>query len=347
ALDWSVFRANDAGIGLCLLAEIAWPDHLTTPQEAIHWFDAAAKLVDASTDAVTTAKVLSHHAFLEWIVGRTIFQREETATAALAAARVSSKPDAIARALSELGSIFRDGGRFEEASAMFSEAYQTPESLTKPTANAVLRNWAITDLQRGDVDMARRRFNEVAGRERPGSEAHASALLNLGELEFATGSFKAARAAARQAKETFARLGTAPLALVVCNLAAYAMADDDLDEARVLLREALHLLKRSGARWMTTALEHHAVLAGLEGDHENATAIIGFADARYVDNAKRQRTEKYGYERLMRVLTQIYNEEELARRMSAGAQLTEQQVLELAAAISQSTAQILTPGASR
>ena len=37
--------------------------------------------------------------------------------------------------------------------------------------------------------------------ERPGSEAHASALLNLGELEFAAGNIERARAAAREAEK--------------------------------------------------------------------------------------------------------------------------------------------------
>ena len=181
--------------------------------------------------------------------------------------------------------------------------------------------------------------------ERPGSEWHGSALLTLGELEFAVGNFEAARAAAIKARETFAHLNTAPLALALCNVAAYAMAVDDFDEARAALREALQLLKQSGARWMTTALEHHAVLGGLAGDHERAAAIVGFTDAAY-DDASRQRTEQYGYDRLMRALSAAYDASELARRMSAGAGLTEEQVLELAAAISQHTARSQAAGAA-
>ncbi len=46
---------------------------------------------------------------------------------------------------------------------------------------------------------------------------HASALLNLGELEFAVGNFESAEAAAKRAKEIFDEINTAPLALVVCN----------------------------------------------------------------------------------------------------------------------------------
>jgi predicted ATPase/class 3 adenylate cyclase len=341
ALDWTIFRDHDSATGLRLLAGLEWPELLTTPQEAISWFDAAMKLGGATGEGVTKVRVLRHYVRLEWLVGRPIAQSEATAREAVSAARASSDPDEIARALSNLGSIYRDAGRFDDAEAMFSEAYQAPQTLSASAVNAVLRNWAISDLQRGDVETARRRFTEVARRERPGSEAHASALLNLGELEFAVGNVEAARAAAGKARETLAHLTAAPLALVVCNLAAYAMAVDDFDAARELLREALQLLRRSGARWMITALEHHAVLAGLVGDHERAAVLVGFTEAHYAGNDTRQRTEQHGYERLMRLLAQIYDEEALTERMSAGARLKDEQALEHAAAISQETSQTL------
>ncbi|HVS46378.1 MAG TPA: GAF domain-containing protein [Verrucomicrobiae bacterium] len=346
ALDWSIFRGNDSAIGLSLLAGIELPELLTTPQEAIQWFEAARPLLDTPGNELTKAKVLRHSVLLEWIVGRPIDRREETATQALAVALRSSDPNEIARARSNVGGIFRDAARFDEADAMFSQAYHAPQELSALTTNAVLRNWAVSDLQRGNVDMARQRFTEVAARERPGSEWHGSALLNLGELEFAVGNYDAARETARKARETFARLNTAPLALALCNLAAYAMAVDDFEEARDCLGEALRLLKQSGARWMIDALEHHAVLGGLVGDHERAAAIVGFTDARHTSSEARQRTEQYGYERLMRALSQVYDEDALAQRMSAGARLTEEQVLELAAAISQRIAQIQAAGAA-
>jgi predicted ATPase/Flp pilus assembly protein TadD len=246
ALDWSIFRGNDTAAGLTLLAGIEWPELLTTPQEAIHWFDATAKLVDGPGDAVTVARVLRHRAALEWLVDRSIAQREETATLELAAARAASDPDEIARALATLGACYRDAGRFDDAEVCFSEAYQAPQELGALALNQVLRNWAVTELQRGDLEVARRRFTEVAGRERPGSEGHASALLNLGELEFAVGNFDGARAAAGRAQEAFAQLNASLLTLAVCNLAAYAMAVDDFDEARDSLREALQLVRLSG-----------------------------------------------------------------------------------------------------
>jgi predicted ATPase/Tfp pilus assembly protein PilF len=334
ALDWAIVARSDVAAGLNLLAHFEWPELVTTPQEAIAWYDAAAALVDAAVDGAIAARVLRHLVRLEWLVGRPISEREKTAIGAVAVARQSSDPNEIARALANLGSCYRDAGRFDEAESIFLQAYQTPETLSAIALNHVLRTWAVTNLQHGDLDAARRRFTEVAQRERPGSEAHASALINLAELEFAMGNVASARAAAAQAKETLARLRAAPLALVMCNLAAYAMAVDDLTDARDLLREALRLLKKSGARWMVTALEHHALLGALQGDHERAVALLGFTESRYAESGKRERTEQHGYERLTRLLSQIYDEEEMTSRLNEGARLGDDEALEYAAAIS-------------
>jgi predicted ATPase/class 3 adenylate cyclase len=334
ALNWAIVARSDAGAGLTLLAHFEWPELVTTPQEAVAWFEAGAALIDAAENNEIRARVLRHLARLQWLVGRPIAEREKTALGAVAVARASADPNEVARALTNLGSCYRDAGRFEEAESTFSQAYEAPERLSAITLNHVLRNWAVTNLQRGDLDAARRRFTDVAQRERPGSEAHASALLNLGELEFAMGNVEAARATAGKARETLARLHAAPLALVICNLAAYALAVDDLADARDLLHEALRLLKKSGARWMIAALEHHALLGALQGDHERAAVILGFTEAHYAQRGRRERTEQQGYERLIDLLSQRYGQEELSRRRNEGARLEDDQALERAAAIS-------------
>jgi predicted ATPase/class 3 adenylate cyclase len=336
ALNWAIVERNDAAAGLNLLAHFEWPELVLTPQEAIVWFEAAVELIDAAADDVIRARVLRHLVRLKWFVGRPISERVETALEGVTVARRSEGANEIARALANLGSCYRDAGRLDEAESIFSEAYQEPERLSAITVNHVLRNWAVSDLQRDDLEAARRRFTEVAERERPGSEAHASALLNLGELEFAMGNVEAARAAAGKARETLARLRAAPLSLVICNLAGYALAVDDLADARELLREALRLLKKSGAGWMLAALEHHALLGVLQGDHELAAALLGFTEARYTEKGERERNERQGYERLVERLSQIYDQEELTRRRKEGARLRDDQALEHAAAISRS-----------
>ncbi len=333
ALEWSVVNRRDPASGLVLLSHLEWPELVTTPHEAVRWYDAVAEIEGIDADALTHARVMRHHVRLEWLVGRATAHRERRAGDAAAAARRSGDLNEKAHALALLGSVYRDGRRFDEAERAFAEAYEDAATLAPVALNALLRNWAVASLQRGDVETARRRFTEVAARERAGSEAHASALLNIGELEFAIGNVAAAREAAAQARAAYERLNTAPLGLAICNLAAYAMAVDELGEARQLLREALRIMRQTGARWTLTALEHHALLAGLSGDAERAALLAGFTSAQYAGDDTRQTTERIGYERLMRLLNERYNETELAERMAAGSRLTEEQALECAASI--------------
>jgi predicted ATPase/class 3 adenylate cyclase len=338
AIDWAIFQKREPGIGIALLADMEWPELLTSPHEALQWYEAALDLADILPDRIVHSRLLRHCVVLEWLVGRPIAAREQTALRAVEAARSANDANEMARALANLGGVYRSCGRFDEADKAFTEAYASPEPLSRITTNAVLRTWAVTDLQRGNVDLARRRFSEVARLERPGSEGHASALLNLGELEYAAGNLETARQAARQAKESYVHLRSIYLVLALSNLAAYAIAADDLVDAREHLREALRLQSKSGASWLGKVLEHHALLAVLVGESERGALLAGFTDALYRSRGDvREHTERRGYERLMHLLAQAHAAEELLRWMNAGAELTGEQALAHAAAIHEAT----------
>ena len=334
AIEWTIFQGNGRDVGLSLLADMEWPELITNGREALRWYEYAAELVDAMPDSFVYARILRHYAVLEHQAGRPVTACERTALRAVEVARATSDANEIARALATLSACYRSAGRFDEAERNLREAYESPESLSRITANTVLRVWAVTDLQRGEIDLARRRFSEVVRLERPGSEAHASALLNLGELEFATGHVERARAAAQQAEATYARLNSVYLVLLSSNLAAYAMAAGDIEAARDHLRDALDSHGKSHSGWLHMALENHALLAALLLDHERAAALVGFTEAQYGSRGEvRQYTERYGYERLMALLREVYSAHELACRMNEGACLTEEQALAHAAAI--------------
>jgi predicted ATPase/class 3 adenylate cyclase len=334
AIDWTIVRRHDPATGLALLAALEWPELVVTPQEALGWFEAAAACVDADTNAIVHSRILRHCVLLEWLEGRPLGQLEQTALHAVEIAKKTGDANEIARALANLGACYRSAGRFEEADSTFADAYEAPQLLTRITANAVLRLWAVTDLQRQNVERARQRFSQLVSLERPASEAHASALLNLGELEFAVGNTEAARDSARRAKETYQRSNSVYLVLVSSNLAAYALAAGDIKDARTHLREALTLQRSAGGGWLAAVVENHALFAATLGEHERAVLLAGFGDAQYASRGEvRQHTENWGYERLRTLLANAYAADELARQMGAGARLTEEQALELAAAI--------------
>lgn len=334
AIEWTLGRSHDPALGIALLAQLEWPQILTTPQEALRWYERAAAERDAMPDAIAHARILRHCVLLEWLAARPLAQRGETVERGVAVAKASNDPDEVARALASLGGWHRSAGRFDEAEAAFVEAYADSEHLSRLAANAVLRIWAVTDLQRGNVEVARQRFVEVVQSERPGSEAHASALLNLGELEYAVGNLDAAREAARHARETYTPIGSPYLVLVLANLGAYAMAADDLEDARKYLREAIKVQRRSARGWLCTVVEQHALLAALHLEHERAAILAGFAEAWYQARGEvRQYTERSGHERLVKLLAEAYRREELESLSNAGARLTDEEALEAAAAI--------------
>ncbi|MBV8724336.1 MAG: adenylate/guanylate cyclase domain-containing protein, partial [Candidatus Eremiobacteraeota bacterium] len=322
AIEWTIFKENDPALGRSLLADLEWPELITTPQEALTWFEAAAAGGGAAENALLYSRLLRHCVLSGWLVGRPVPSLEEIIRRELDAAIAAGDANETARALANLGACYRSDGRFAEAEKAFAEAYAAPQSLSRITANAVLRLWAVTDLQRGNIEDARTRFSQVAQLERHGSEAHASALLNLGELEFAAGNIEAARDAAQRAKSAYVSLNSVYLVLVLSNLGGYALAAGDLAAAREALHEALMLQRKSGSGWVLSVLEHHALLAATIEDFEGASLLAGFTARQYdLRGEVRQYTERRCYERLTALLSEFYSGSELSARTSEGARL--------------------------
>ena len=333
AIDWALTQRHDPGTGIELLANLEWPETLTAPHEALRWYELAARETDEMPSELAHARILRHAVVLAWLVGRPVSDRMETARRAVEIAKQSGDPDEIAGALKNLGASYSSAGEFDAADAAFVEAYGDSERLARITRNTVLRTWAAVDAYRGNMGAARRRFLEVASTERPGSEAHASALVNLGELEYLVGSLDAAREAAGRARATYAALGSAYLVLVIANLAAYALAANDLEDARKWLREAIEMRDRSG-RWLVNVLDHHALLAALQGDCEKAATLLAFTDAHYRSRGEvRQQTELRSRERLAGLLAQAYDASELERIVATGSTLSQEQALAIAVTI--------------
>ncbi len=333
----AAFRSDgDPGAGLRMLTHLELAPLIVTPQESSRWFSAGVSALRGDENPAVASRVLNSHAYALWYAGASLKERFATAERMVAVATASGDPELIVPALTRVASCLSDSGRLEEAAAKYLEAGERAAGCSSKTVASLQRSWGVNDLQRGDFESARRRFTRVTELEGPGSEGRGSALLNLAEVEFACGDSEAALQSARQARQIFGKLNAPWLALLACNLGAYALAADRLDEATEALREALDLLVKSGAAWLTTALEHHALLAALRNDNERAALLLGYTQEHYrLTGKQRQTTELRGFTRLSQLLQERLAADELERLLSTGAAQKEGDALSNALAVQQ------------
>lgn len=154
AFDWTIVQKHDPATGIALLAHLEWPEIITSPQEALRWYERAAEEKAAMPSDVAHARILRHKVLLQWVAGRPLADRLAAAQLELEVARRSGEPNEIARALSDLGACYQHVHQFDEAVALFAEAYVNPDRLSRITRNSVLRIWSVTELQRGNLESA-------------------------------------------------------------------------------------------------------------------------------------------------------------------------------------------------
>jgi predicted ATPase len=338
-LDESFGPGGDSNAGLRILRHLKSAPLVVTPQESARWFALGAAAITGSEYPALRAQVLNLYAYAQWYAGAPTQELLATVERAVAAAKEAGDREVVVDATTRWASALSDAGRFEAADAKYREASEASAGCSPATLAALERRWGINDLQRNDLVDARRRFMRVVELERPGSEGHGSALLNLGEVEFAHGDLDAALSSARQARHIYEQLKAPWLALVASNLGAYALAAGRLDEAADALREALALLEKSGARWLISVLEHHALLAALRDDTTRAARLLGFCQADYLAKGKeRESTEQRGFERLTALLNSRYRTDELDPLLATGAALSEGEALAEASAVTKPVA---------
>jgi tetratricopeptide (TPR) repeat protein len=333
ALDAAFAPGGDVDTGLALLAHLESAALIVTPQEAARWFARGCAAITDACDPALAARVLTRYSYAEWSIGTPIVARLATAHHAIAAATVSQVDALIVDAQTRLGATLCDAGKYDEAEAAFREADARAGTCGDMVVARLQRSWGINDLQRGDLENARRRFSQDASLQPEASEGRASALLNLGEVEFASADLSAALRSAREAQQIFTALNAPWLALVQCNLAGYALAADRLDEATEALRDALNLHRRSGTAWLPAALEHCALLAALRGDDSRAAQLMGYTREHYrITGKERPSTEQRGYDRLCSLLAERLSTDRLEELCAAGARLPEGEAAALAIA---------------
>ncbi|HXW51081.1 MAG TPA: hypothetical protein VEJ41_03745, partial [Candidatus Acidoferrales bacterium] len=125
-------------------------------------------------------------------------------------------------------------------------------------------------------------------------------------------------------------IATINLACDYVNSAAYQIALNDFDGARVSAIEGLRLAHQVQSQLGTSsALQHFALLAALNGQIQVSARLLGYVDAQFSAlGIERHATEKWGYDKLMTALHEKLSEAEIERLAAEGAAWSEDQAVE-------------------
>jgi predicted ATPase len=183
----------------------------------------------------------------------------------------------------------------------------------------------------GRVDEARQFYTEALSLTTAlGNSLEATALRgDLAELEFRAGNparalefVQAVAAAARHARARRVEISAR------ANAAAYQLVLGDIDGARLAAREALELARGAHPMDAAIATQHLATVAALRGDAGCGARLRGYVDAWYAnEGCERDLTERRTYEILMAALRERLNGAEIEALATEGAQLSEEQAV--------------------
>jgi tetratricopeptide (TPR) repeat protein len=180
---------------------------------------------------------------------------------------------------------------------------------------AALQYLGLMHVSMGNVRQARSFFTEALAIFKATSGAERSAAhiaLALAETEFRAGDpARALQLAAEALSLDRARNDESLVVFDLCNVSAYLIALDRLDEASATALEALSLARETHVdAGIIVALQHVAACAalpGANGSYENtgvAARLIGFVDCRIAQlDYRRDYTEQQEYERIVRCFT--------------------------------------------
>ena len=326
ALDWTLRDRHDCKVGLEILSLIIVPALIFDHHEARSWYGLGFACVNEIADEVVATAFRCRYAATLTRVQAPVTGQVVMCESNVAAAEQLENPLVLADALRVLGVAYWRASRLEEAGAAFARACDVLPAEQTALRSRIVIDWANNDIDRGDVESARRRFLHVRRIARAGSQMHAIALMGLAETESSVGTFEQARILAHEAAAEFRALGmTMHYGAVSCNLASYAMEQGSLAEARDSLLEALRVFRELGlAHWLTLVLERHAVFAALTHDDQTATLLLGYAERQDALLGRiRQPGEQRGYDRAVALLRQRLGDGEFARRVALGADLSE------------------------
>ncbi len=172
--------------------------------------------------------------------------------AAVAAARAAGDPDGQARALTNLGRLYRRQGRLDRAAETYRQALTLYAGLGDRAAEAgALRNLGSVHWRQGHYRQAAEHYQQALTLYRElGDEAgQADALVRLGLVDERLGNEERAAERLEPALELFARLGDQfSEAYVFSLLSRLRNRRDDLELAAVHLEQSLAVVRQAADR---------------------------------------------------------------------------------------------------
>ena len=335
ALGWSLAERRDIRRGRRLAAALARIWYSAAPVEGRRWVRLAIESSEDGTEASELAPLFVADAELCGALG----EFKAMLTSVEHALQMSADLDDLhrARAKQAAGTALGALGRSDEGEKLLEEALAAARRLDNRRLQALaLGDLGTASARRGDVPSARRFYAEALayyvalGLERPA----ASIAGNLAEAEFAAGDAAAALQRAEEARAGHeATQNRRSVANDLANMAAYFIALDCFDDARMYARQALSAMREVKQTVLKAcALQHLAAVAALQKysdkgsaqeGRERAAMLLGFVDARLASlEVQREYTEQQEYDRMMSDLS-VSIGTRLPEVMAVGAKWTE------------------------
>jgi predicted ATPase/DNA-binding winged helix-turn-helix (wHTH) protein/tetratricopeptide (TPR) repeat protein len=296
--------------------------------------------IESAIAAMTTDTPASEQARL-WLSLAVVWGTAEPARAAEASERAIAlyrqlgDTVSVGHSLQWLARMRVFMGKFDQAAPLFVDALALLENGGTPKSiGDCLEGDGFRKMLTGDLAGARNNFERALAQFRAAGATSAilGVLVNLGDLSWALGDLDAALA---QCHEGIRLMRSAPhfakdmLGICLTNLSGVLAERGELAEALAAAREGLPLRRATGHAWLP--MDHFALRVGLAGRIEHAARIAGYADAIYAaKQSLRHLNEARARTRLMVLLRERLGDDELARLMTAGAALDEDEVCRLA-----------------
>ena len=323
ALEWALTDGHDvvlAGILTGSLQELWKRGGLNA--EGRYWTERAQRGLDEGAHPQVAARLW--HVLAALASGKVAHDYLEHA---IALYRSTGDEDDEAWALSGFGHSLYQMGRRQDAQEAIDRALEIMRNRGDKAGIAHclnVRAYCTTDPD--DPLEMRKRYNQALEAFKALGDEYgvALALGNLAELEFGQGQVDLAL---RYVKEAVDRR---PSPSALNNLAAYRVAEGDLDGAGEAARAALYGAQKAADRFdIAVAVQHLGLLAALRGKRQVAARLVGYTDAQYEDlEQERETTEAWGYAKIDAALREHMSDAEMKSLAAEGAAWSEDQVVE-------------------